>query len=120
VQLRLLAPIMPFVTEEVWSWWQDGSIHRAAWPTVESLEEVARRVDGTLLRDASSVLAAVRKAKSEAKTSMRTDVAAAEVSGPAAALERLHLAAEDLRATGRIAELRFVPGTDELEVTVTL
>ncbi len=120
VQLRLFAPILPFVTEEVWSWWQEGSIHRAPWPQVETAQDLAHGVDGNVLRDAAQVLAGVRKAKSEAKTSMRTEVPVAEVAGPPEALERVRLAAEDVRASGHIAELRLVPGADPLEVTVTL
>jgi valyl-tRNA synthetase len=120
VQLRLFAPFLPFVTEEVWSWWQEGSVHRAAWPEVEPLEELARHADGTILRDTSTVLAGVRKAKSEAQTSMRTEVALVSVSGPQEALDRVAEAADDLKATGRIAELQFSPGDGALRVAVTL
>jgi valyl-tRNA synthetase len=120
VQLRLFAPFLPFVTEEVWSWWQEGSVHRSAWPTAEALEAVADGVDSAILLDTSTVLMGVRKAKSEAKTSMRTDVAVASVTGSLEALDRVALATDDLKATGRIAELHFSPGEGPLRVAVTL
>jgi len=107
VLLRLFAPVLPFVTEEVWSWWQEGSVHRAPWPDLRRLEDLAHLGDGMVLADTAAVLAAVRKAKSEAKTSMRTEVTRATVTGPQRSLDRVAQAEGDLRAAGRIAELRY-------------
>ncbi|HEU4997757.1 MAG TPA: valine--tRNA ligase, partial [Lapillicoccus sp.] len=102
------------------SWWQEGSVHRSAWPEAGQVAALAPGADAGVLRDTAVVLAAIRKAKSEAKTSMRTDVAAATVSGPQDALDRVRLAAEDLQATGRVGELVFGPADGALTATVTL
>ncbi len=75
--LRLFAPHLPFVTEEVWSWWQDGSVHRAVWPSADALGVPG--VDTRVYDVAADVLGEVRKAKSSAQRSMRTEVTRAVV-----------------------------------------
>jgi valyl-tRNA synthetase len=118
VMLRLLAPFMPFATEEVWSWWKEGSIHTAAWPR---RSELAVDGDPAVLAAVSTALVEIRGAKSQAKVSMRTDVAAAQFSGPPDALARLQAVEADLRAVGRISgQVSWVEGAGALAVQVTL
>ncbi|HEY0697123.1 MAG TPA: valine--tRNA ligase [Micromonospora sp.] len=108
-QLRLFAPFLPFVTEEVWSWWRYGSVHRSPWPTSHEIGRVAPHGDPELLALAGEALSQVRRAKSERKLSMRTEVPLAEALGPAAVLDRLAAVAADLRAAGRIDRLDLLP-----------
>ena len=110
VLLRLLAPFLPYATEEVWSWWHDGSIHRAPWPTPDDLTLVATDADPAILPAVGAALAGVRRAKSEAKVGMKAEVRSAVLTGPPATLERIRLAAADLTAAGRIATLDYQPG----------
>jgi valyl-tRNA synthetase len=117
---RLFAPVLPFVTEEVWSWWQDGSVHRAEWPTADAVRTVAADGRPELLDAVASVLTEVRKAKSDAKVSMRTEVVRADVRGPAERVALLTGAGTDLASAGRIAELTYADGADELTVNVEL
>ena len=121
VQLRLLAPYLPYVTEEVWSWWQDGSIHRAAWPASDELGDAAQ-ADQAMLTAVAATLRGIRGAKSNAKVSMRTELSQATVHGPADALELAERAGEDLRAAGKITgELSFVAdGGTEVTVDATV
>jgi valyl-tRNA synthetase len=118
VLLRLFAPFLPFVTEEVWSWWREGSVHRRPWPTLA--EVAADEGEVRLLPLVGDALSQVRKAKSEAQVSMRTDVPSAVVSGPADVLELLTTATDDLKSAGKIADLKLEPGGDQLTVAVTL
>ena len=118
--LRLFAPFLPFTTEDVWSWWQEGSVHRSSWPDAEQLRALAGDADDALLDDVSAALSGVRKAKSDAKASMRADISVARVSASASQVARLSLAAGDLAAAGRIAELVLVESDGPVVVEATL
>ena len=121
--LRLFAPFLPFVTEEVWSWWRPGSIHKAEWP---SAEEVLAAAGGSeepggveALNFAAAVLSAIRKKKSEEQRPLKTTVALARVEAPAAMLALLPDVERDLRAAGLIQRLETAQA-DTLTVQVEL
>jgi len=114
VLLRLFAPFLPFVTEEAWSWWQEGSVHRTGWPA-----GLASSGDPAVLAAAGAVLSQVRRAKTAAKLSIKAEAAAVVVRGPSESVVRA--SESDLRAAGNIGEFSFehVPG-GELTTEVTL
>ncbi|MDZ5621629.1 valine--tRNA ligase [Nocardioides sp. HM23] len=118
VQLRLLAPFLPYVTEEVWSWWQEGSVHRADWPTVNELGS-AGAADGSAVDAVAAALAGIRGAKSQAKVSMRTPLDRVEISGPEHLVRHAELATSDLRSAGKVTgELVFTIDADATELSV--
>ncbi len=116
--MRLFAPHLPFVTEEVWSWWRVGSVHRAPWPTVDELGVVGG--DTSVYDVVAAVLGEVRKAKSAAQRSMRTEVTHLVVRLPAALSQPLALALDDLREAARVTGEIELEEADELGVDVTL
>jgi valyl-tRNA synthetase len=121
---RLFAPFLPFVCEEVWSWWQQGSVHRAAWPDADNLKAAAGGGSGAAvtsggvaasaggdsgeavaLEVTADVLREVRKAKSQAKRPMRAPVTLVLVRDTAERLAALALGEGDLLEAGAIARV---------------
>ena len=106
VQLRLFAPFLPFVTEEVWSWWRPRSVHLAPWPTTADLGSPATGNDSDQLLDVvSAALQPIRRAKSEAKVSMRAEVSRLVARGDRQLLTLFQSALSDIVAAGSVREV---------------
>jgi valyl-tRNA synthetase len=118
VYLRAFAPFLPYVTEEVWSWWREGSVHRSKWPSSEDFGTWTM-LDLMAYATTATVLGQVRKAKAEAKVSLKTRATEVVVTGTEYQLKALALAGDDIREAGNIDELRTKPGED-LAVRTTL
>jgi valyl-tRNA synthetase len=116
VYLRLFAPFLPFVTEEVWSWWREGSIHRASWPTVDEL--AAHLGDPAILAVTGEVLSAVRKAKSDARASMRAEVSLVSISAADERLDLVRQAESDLQTAARAEQVTYAQGEPDVAVVL--
>jgi len=117
VVVRLFAPYLCYVTEEVWSWWREGSVHRAAWPTVDELG-VAVGADAEVYSVTAAVLSSVRKAKALAKVSLRVPAERVLVRDVADRLSKLAAAERDLREAGNIETLETIEAEEHSVETV--
>jgi valyl-tRNA synthetase len=122
--LRLFAPFLPFVTEEVWSWWQQGSIHRAPWPISTELSSlVTDNSDATAQEDAhtynwaTDILFDVRKRRSEDKQPLKVPISKVRVKAEASHLSRMPLVELDLRSALRVKAFETQVG-EPREITV--
>lgn len=112
---RLLAPFLPFASEEVWQWMHqgEGSVHRAPWPQAEAYREAAQGQDPELLTWAGKALASLRRIKSEAKVSMKTPILSVTLSVAPEGMDAVRAALDDVAEAGRATgDLSLVEESD--------
>jgi len=114
--LRLFAPFLPFVTEEVWSWWRPGSVHKARWPTAD---EVVAPIGGSdaqaveVFGHARAALGEIRRIKALEKRPVKAVIDRAVLPRR---FESLMPAAQDVKAAAHIRDLSF-DQVDEPQLT---
>ncbi|HEV7828048.1 MAG TPA: valine--tRNA ligase [Pseudonocardiaceae bacterium] len=133
VLLRMFAPFLPYVTEEAWSWGRTeagplpgftaGSVHRATWPDTAELRTLSGTAtqpdsDPSVLVIAADVLRQIRKAKSDAKRSVRAEATSVTVMDTRPGIAAVQAALGDLRSAGNVRELITVELADGAEATV--
>jgi valyl-tRNA synthetase len=119
--VQLFAPFLPYVTEEVWSWSDEGSVHRSSWPEADQIRSLTGDTQNAgLLLTAGQVLSSIRKVKTAAQVSMKAEVATVHIVGPADDVAGLGEVVSDLRNAGVIkGAITFGPG-EELKVEAAL
>jgi len=118
VLLRLFAPFLPFVTEEVWSWWRPGSIHQAPWPARAELEALVpersttvRETDQQTYEWAIDVLSEIRRQRSEAKQPLRVPITRVTITVEPEVAALMPNVEADLKAALRVQEFEWSAGT---------
>ena len=117
--LKLFAPFVPFVSEEVWSWWQKGSVHNQTWPKPEEIS-ANKSIGIENLELVTKVLAEIRKAKTEKQLSMKAEVLELEIKTKNEEIEIIKKSEKDLIAAGNIKNLKYNNQENELKLNIKL
>ena len=128
VLLRLFAPVLPYITEEIWSWAfaaespsaDAQSIHATAWPGAADFAGIEAPLDERSFDVAVTALAAINKAKADAEVSMGREVESLRLAASRETLATLEGVAEDVLAAARVGSHVFEEKAeleaDEVEV----
>jgi valyl-tRNA synthetase len=121
VLIRLFAPVLPYITEEIWSWSfakenqgadrsraPSPSIHTAAWPSDLDFSGIEAPEHGSSFDVAVSALAAINKAKADAEISMGRGVARLRIAASASTIDVLEGVAADIMAAARVDDHAFL------------
>ena len=116
VVLRLFAPIVPTITDEVWSWvfaeeTGHASIHQAPWPTAGELDSIAAPEIAGSFQAACDAISAIRKAKSESGVNLNRELLSLVLEADGAGESDLRLVVDDVAAAGGAESIGFAPGT---------
>ena len=119
--LRLFAPFLPYVTEEVWSWGfgkgSTPSVHRAPWPGEADFAGLpAVEEEGAVFGAAVAFLEAVNKAKSARGATVGRSLARLRAKASPRTLALLDRGRGDVLAAARVLDVSFEasPGLEDM------
>jgi valyl-tRNA synthetase len=126
--VRLFAPFVPFITDEVWHWAYSAdadmhnSVHRSPWPSLEEFASVPEPCDAGTWNAITEVVDGIRKEKSAAQVSVKAPVETVTVEHTENYLAALAPALGDLMLMLEIDNVDMVPtpGATEVKVTIEL
>ncbi|MCB0310107.1 MAG: valine--tRNA ligase [Bdellovibrionales bacterium] len=125
--LRLLAPFLPFVTEEVWSWSfsepeNQDSVHKASWPRIEEISGVSERYGADTLEAAIDLIAKIRGFKTANQKSLKWEVSKLTITCNAVHKERIAPVLADVLRAGNVVKesATFIEAPEEAETTLEI
>jgi valyl-tRNA synthetase len=109
VLVRLFAPVLPYICEEIWSWafakeTGTASVHVASWPSAADFAGVAAPADGASFEAAVAAYLAINKSKADANVSAGRETLRLALAAEPATRARLAPVLGDVLAAARCAE----------------
>lgn len=121
VLLRIFAPFLPFITEEIWSWvfkseTGEASIHASSWPSKKEFDRIEPPVSETSFEAAINCMKALNKRKTEEGLSVGAHVETLTLTVSPADLQDLKLVSQDVMAAARVQNVTLIESMEEVKL----